>query len=122
MKTKGKKKIIGTAQKPRLCVFRSNEHIYAQAIDDTTASTLVSCSTLDPYVKEILETLKIENNETIKTYNSRTCRASIVVGLVIAERLLKKEITTVKFDKRNKLYHGRIKALADGARKAGLSF
>ena len=109
MKSKGKKKIIGTAEKPRLCVFRSNQHIYAQVIDDSESKTLVSCSTLDVEVREQLEV-------------ARTCKASELVGLVLGKRLIEKNINTVIFDKRNKPYHGRIKALAEGARKAGLMF
>ena len=109
MKRAGKKKIIGTTERPRLCVFRSNQHIYAQVIDDSKYSTLVSCSTLD-----------IEIREKIKI--AKTCEASELVGLLIGQRLIEKNIQTVVFDKRNKPYHGRIKALADGARKAGLNF
>lgn len=104
-----KKKIIGTTERPRLCVFRSNQHIYAQVIDDSKCSTLVSCSTLD---KELRNEIEI----------GRTCKASELVGLLIGKRLLEINIQTVVFDKRNKPYHGRIRALADGARKAGLIF
>jgi large subunit ribosomal protein L18 len=106
---KTKKKIIGTTERPRLCVFRSHQHIYAQVIDDIKCCTLVSCSTLD-----------IELREQIT--KGRTCEASELVGLIIGKRLLEKNIQTVVFDKRNKTYHGRIKSLADGARKAGLIF
>jgi large subunit ribosomal protein L18 len=109
MKSKGKKKIVGTSEKPRLCVFRSNQHIYAQVIDDIKSSTLVSCSTLD-----------IEVREQIKI--GRTCQASELVGLIIGKRLIEKEIQNIVFDKRNRPYHGRIRALADGVRKAGLNF
>ena len=109
MKSKGKKKIIGTTDKPRLCVFRSHQHIYAQVIDDSKSLTLVSCSTLD---SEIRDQLKI----------GRTCEASELVGLVLGKRLIEKDIKTVVFDKRDKPYHGRIKALAEGVRKAGLVF
>jgi large subunit ribosomal protein L18 len=109
MKKIAKKKIKGTTERPRLCVFRSHQHIYAQVIDDIKCYTLVSCSTLDAEIKEQIETVK-------------TCQASELVGLIIAKRLLEKNIQTVVFDKRNRPYHGRIKALADGARKAGLIF
>nr|YP_010443740.1 ribosomal protein L18 [Vacuolaria virescens]UTE94627.1 ribosomal protein L18 [Vacuolaria virescens] len=109
MKSKIKKKILGTTNRPRLCVFRSNQHIYAQVIDDTKSSTLVSCSTLD-----------IEIREQIKV--GKTCKASELVGFILGKRLLEKNIKTVVFDKRNRSYHGRIKALADGVRKAGLIF
>lgn len=108
MKTR-KNKIIGTTERPRLCVFRSNHHIYAQVIDDIKCFTLVSCSTLDIQIRQQIDT-------------GKTCQASELVGLLIGKRLLEKNIKTVIFDKRNKPYHGRIKALADGARKAGLIF
>jgi large subunit ribosomal protein L18 len=104
-----KKKILGTSEKPRLCVFRSNQHIYAQAIDDVKSCTLVSCSTLDVEIRD-------------KIQFGNTCEASELVGLTVAKRLLGKNIQSVIFDKRNKPYHGRIKALAEGARKAGLNF
>lgn len=109
MKVKGKKKIVGTTEKPRLCVFRSNQHIYAQVIDDSKSLTIVSCSTLD-----------IEVRDNIKI--GRTCKASELVGLILGKRLIEKQIESVVFDKRNRPYHGRIKALADGVRKAGLNF
>ena len=104
-----KKKILGTTERPRLSVFRSNLHIYAQVIDDTKNSTIVSCSTLD---KELINQIE----------NGKTCKASELVGLLIGKRLLEKNIQKVVFDKKNKPYHGRIKALAEGARKAGLIF
>lgn len=104
-----KKKIIGTTERPRLCVFRSNQNIYAQVIDDTKYLTLASCSTLDKELRSQIET-------------GNTCKASELVGLIVGKRLLEKNIKTVVFDKRNKPYHGRIKALANGARKAGLIF
>lgn len=104
-----KRKILGTTDKPRLCIFCSNEHIYAQIIDDTKCSTIVSCSTLD---KEVRSEFPI----------GRTCKASEFVGLIIGKRLLEKDVQKVVFDRRNKPYHGRIRALAEGARKAGLIF
>lgn len=109
MKKTTKRKIIGTTERPRLCVFRSNQHIYAQVIDDSKCSTLVSCSTLDIEIREQIQI-------------GKTCQASELVGSIIGKRLLEKNIQTVVFDKRNRPYHGRIKALADGARKAGLIF
>jgi len=92
-----------------LSVFRSNENIYAQIIDDTTSKTLVSCSTLDRDIKL--------NNE-----NGRTCNASRLTGQKLAELSRKKNITKIVFDRGPYLYHGRIKALADGARAGGLQF
>ena len=101
--------IKGTEDRPRLSVYRSNENIYAQIIDDTTSQTLVSCSTLDRGI--ILE-----------TRNGRTCDASRIMGEKLAELSLKKNITKIVFDRGPYLYHGRIKALADGARAGGLQF
>lgn len=104
-----RRKVSGTAERPRLAVFRSNQHIYAQAIDDTQHHTLVSASTLDPDLKETVEA-------------GGNCEASIQVGKLVAERLLEKGIKQVVFDRGGNLYHGRIKALADAAREAGLEF
>ena len=101
--------IKGTEDRPRLSVYRSNENIYAQIIDDTTSQTLVSCSTLD---RGIL----------LETKNGRTCDASRIMGEKLAELSLKKNITKIVFDRGPYLYHGRIKALADGARAGGLQF
>jgi large subunit ribosomal protein L18 len=104
-----RRKVSGTAERPRLAVFRSNQHIYAQAIDDTQHHTLVSASTLDPDLKEKVEA-------------GGNCEASSQVGKLVAERLLEKGIKQVVFDRGGNLYHGRIKALADAAREAGLEF
>jgi len=101
--------IKGTLERPRLSVYRSNENIYAQIIDDTTSKTLVTCSTLDRSIKLPLST-------------GRTCDASRFIGEKLAERSLKKNITKIVFDRGPYLYHGRIKALADGARAGGLKF
>ena len=101
--------VKGTGERPRLSVYRSNENIYAQIIDDTTSRTLVSCSTLD-------RDIKLENK------NGRTCDASRIMGQKLAELSLKKNITKIVFDRGPYLYHGRIKALADGARSGGLQF
>lgn len=102
-------KIKGTSECPRLAVFRSNSHIYAQIIDDVTGNTLVSCSTLDKEVKAIIT-------------SSNSCDASTVVGEIIAKRSIKNKINSVNFDRGGRLYHGRVKALADAARKEGLNF
>ncbi len=102
-------KIKGTSECPRLAVFRSNSHIYAQIIDDVTGNTLVSCSTLDKEVKAIIN-------------SSNSCEASTVVGEIIAKRSIKNKINSVNFDRGGRLYHGRVKALADAARKEGLNF
>ena len=99
----------GTAESPRLAVFRSNNHMYAQIIDDTVGNTLVSASTLQKEVKAELE----------KTNN---VDAAAYLGTVIAKRALEKGITTVVFDRGGFIYQGKIKALADAAREAGLEF
>jgi len=92
-----------------LAVFRSQHHIYAQIIDDAQQHTIVSASTLEPEVKAALS-------------SGSTCEASTHVGKLIAERLLDKGIKQVVFDRGGNLYHGRIKALAEAAREAGLDF
>ena len=102
-------RIKGIVERPRLSIYRSNENIYAQIIDDTTSCTLVACSTLDRGVK-------------LKITNGRTCKASRVMGEQLAELSLKNNITKVVFDRGPYLYHGRVKALADGARAGGLQF
>ena len=102
-------KIKGTLERPRLSVYRSNENIYAQIIDDTTSKTLLTCSTLDRSIRLNLK-------------KGRTCDASRLIGEKLAEGSLKKNITKIVFDRGPYLYHGRIKALADGARAGGLQF
>ena len=102
--------ITGTSNRPRLAVFRSNNHIYAQLIDDAAQSTLCSASTVD---KELRSGLKD---------NGGSCDASVAAGARVAKRAIAKGIEQVVFDRGGNLYHGRIKALADAARKAGLQF
>ena len=99
----------GTAERRRLAVFRSNNHMYAQIIDDDKQHTLVSASTLQKDVKAELE----------KTNN---VEAAAYLGTVIAKRALEKGITTVVFDRGGYIYHGKVQALADAAREAGLNF
>ena len=102
-------RIKGTSERPRLSIYRSNENIYAQIIDDTSSKTLLACSTLDRSIKLALA-------------NGRTCDASRLMGEKLAELSLKKNIKKIVFDRGPYLYHGRIKALADGARAGGLQF
>ena len=99
----------GTAERPRLAVFRSNNHMYAQIIDDTVGNTLVSACTLQKDVKAELE----------KTNN---VDAAAYLGTVIAKKALEKGITTVVFDRGGFIYAGKVKALAEAAREAGLDF
>ena len=106
---KMRNRFSGTPERPRLAVFRSNNHMYAQIIDDTVGNTLVAASTLEKSVKAELE----------KTNN---VDAAAYLGTVIAKRALEKGITTVVFDRGGFIYQGKIKALADAAREAGLEF
>lgn len=104
-----RRKVSGTAARPRLCVYRSLSSIYAQIIDDTTGVTLVSASTLDKDVKALI------------AGKSKSEQAKIV-GETVAKRALEKNITEVVFDRGGYIYIGRVQALADGAREAGLKF
>ncbi len=108
-KIKIRKKIKGTPERPRLTVFRSLKYIYAQIIDDESGVTLVSASTLE---KDIREKLK----------STKDVEAAKAVGELVAKRALEKGIETVVFDRNGYRYHGRVKALADAAREAGLKF
>ncbi len=102
-------KISGTAERPRLAVFRSNNHIYAQVIDDVKGQTIVAASTVEKAIAEKLE----------KTNN---VEAAAVVGEAVAKKAIDKGVTEVVFDRGGFIYHGKIKALADAAREAGLKF
>jgi large subunit ribosomal protein L18 len=102
-------RLTGTLERPRLAVFRSSKHIYAQMINDQTGATLVSASTLDPEVKA---ELKYGGNKA----------AAAMIGRVVAERAKKAGIDKVCFDRRSYKYHGRVAALAEAAREAGLKF
>lgn len=104
---KFKKKIRGTAEKPRLSVFRSNNHIYIQAINDVEGRTILALSTLN---KEI----------GIGDSTTGNCQAAHNIGLAFGKKLIEQKIQKGIFDRNGKLYHGRIKALADGIREAGL--
>ena len=104
-----RRKVNGTAERPRLAVFRSNEHIYAQVIDDQQQHTVAAASSLEPGLKSELK-------------SGATCEASAAVGKLIAQRSLEKGISKVVFDRGGNLYHGRIQALAEAAREGGLDF
>lgn len=105
-----RKRVVGTASRPRLAVFRSGRHGYAQIIDDSTGTTLVAASTLAKDVRAELTAIK----NPIARYKQ--------LGLITAKKALEKNITTVVFDRSGYLYHGRVKALAEGAREGGLKF
>lgn len=102
-------KVKGTAARPRLCVFRSLDHIYAQIIDDTQGHTLVSASTLDPEIRK-------ETDGKMKAGQAE------LVGSIIAKRAVSKGINQVAFDRGGYKYHGRVKALGEAARQSGLKF
>jgi large subunit ribosomal protein L18 len=108
-KVRIRKNINGTPVRPRLTIFRSARHVYAQIVDDTAGKTIAAASTLDKVFKE---QPKFENKIS----------AAAFVGKLVAERALDKGIKKVVFDRNGFLYHGRVKALSDGARKAGLDF
>ena len=110
VKRKGtiRKRITGTAERPRLSVFRSAKHVYVQAIDDVTGHVLASASDLEPGIKTSLSGPKKERARQI--------------GKVIGEKLKAKNISVVVFDRNGFIYHGRVKEIADGAREAGLQF
>jgi large subunit ribosomal protein L18 len=104
-----RRKVSGTPQRPRLCVFRSLNHIYAQVIDDVSGHTVASVSSLEPDIKSSLG--KVPKAEVSK-----------LVGAAIAHRAAMKGVTTVVFDREGYKYHGRVKALANAAREGGLVF
>lgn len=105
-----RKKVFGTPERPRLTIYRSAKHVYAQIIDDTTGKTLVSASTIS---KELREELKSVKSST------EVCK---LVGKQAAKQALEKKIQKVVYDRNGYLYHGRVKAVADGAREGGLKF
>ena len=108
-KARVRKKIQGTPDQPRLTVFRSNAHIYAQVIDDVASRTLAAASSTDPGLRE-----------TLTSGSSKA--AARAVGRLLAERAKSAQVTTVVFDRNGQLYHGRLQALADASREAGLTF
>jgi large subunit ribosomal protein L18 len=108
-KTRIRKKMQGTPDRPRLSVFRSTKHVYAQIVDDRAGATLVAASSVEPAFKE---QSKFDNKIAAATF----------VGKLVAQRAIEKGIKKVVFDRNGFLYHGRVKALSDGAREAGLDF
>ena len=104
-----RRNIVGTIERPRLNVFRSSKHIYAQLVDDVSGKTLVSASTVDQEIKD-----KVKNGGNVE--------AAKLVGELVAKRALDKGYEVVVFDRGGYLYHGRVQALADSAREAGLQF
>jgi large subunit ribosomal protein L18 len=109
-KVRTRKRIDGTSASPRLCVFKSKKYIYAQAVDDSKGETIAAASSLEPAIKADLKT------------SGKHRSAAELVGQLVSERLKAKGIEKVIFDRSGYIYHGRIKAVADGARKGGLQF
>jgi large subunit ribosomal protein L18 len=105
-----RKKIVGTAQCPRFTVYRSLNHMYAQLIDDTAGKTIVSASTLSKEIRDQVATVR------------NRVEVAKLVGKLAAQKALEQKIERVVFDRNGYLYHGRVKAVADGAREAGLKF
>ena len=103
-----RRKVVGTAERPRLCVYKSLRHIYAQLVDDSKGHTLVAASTLDPELRDQVKSPNIE--------------AARLVGALIARRALEKGIKEVVFDCSGYPYHGKVRALAEAAREGGLVF
>ena len=105
-----RKKVVGSPERPRLAVFRSLKHIYAQLIDDSTGRSLLGVSSLSPEIRG-----------RVKELGSK-CAVSRAVGLLLAQKARERGVTKVVFDRGGYLYHGRVKALAEGAREGGLEF
>lgn len=110
IKSRIRKIVHGTPKRPRLSVFRSSKHIYAQIIDDVSGKTLASCSSLAPDLSDAVKKAKSQ------------VEVSRIVGMAIAKSAAEKKINEVVFDRGGYLYHGRIKALAEGSREGGLKF
>jgi large subunit ribosomal protein L18 len=108
-KSRVKKQVQGTPERPRLSVYRSSKHIYAQIVDDATGQTLAAASTM---ARDVRDGVK----------NSATVEAARIVGLALGRKALSRDITKVVFDRNGYAYHGKVKALADAAREAGLQF
>src|SRR6187397_1952654 len=107
-----RKRVHGSEERPRLTVFRSVAHVYVQVVDDATGQTIASASTVEPSVKGALP----------KKASGGNVEGAKVIGRTIAERLIEKGVKRVVFDRNGFLYHGRVKAVADAAREAGLEF
>jgi large subunit ribosomal protein L18 len=114
--------IKGTLERPRLSVFCSNKHIYAQIIDDPNFNTLVACSSVEVEVLDMISIINLRQNENNLSCNKDNLNIANVIGQKIAKRCKQKNITKIIFDRGPYLYHGRVKALAEGARSGGLEF
>jgi len=112
IKLRLRKRIVGTAERPRLSVFRSGAHVYVQAVDDATGTTVASASTVEP-------SMKAKMGEKVRGGNIAGAQ---LIGQAIAERLIAKGLKRAVYDRNGFLYHGRVRAVAESARKAGLEF
>jgi large subunit ribosomal protein L18 len=112
IKLRLRKRIVGSAERPRVTVFRSVAHMYVQAVDDATGTTVVAASTVEPAIKAKM-------GEKVRGGNIAGAQ---LIGQTIAERLIAKGLKKIVFDRNGFLYHGRVKAVAESARKAGLEF
>jgi large subunit ribosomal protein L18 len=112
IKLRLRKRIVGTAERPRLSVFRSGAHVYVQAVDDATGNTVASASTVEP-------SMKAKMGEKVRGGNIAGAQ---LIGQAIAERLIAKGLKRAVYDRNGFLYHGRVRAVAESARKAGLEF
>ena len=113
-KMRTRRKLLGNDERPRICVFRSSKHIYAQIISDVSGKTLAQASTLDKEIAPILAAAEKKSSKSID--------AAKAVGVLVGKRAISANVSKVKFDRNGFLFTGRIKALADGARDAGLDF
>lgn len=120
-KIKIRKKLSGTDERPRVSVFKSSLHTYAQVISDVTAKTIVSASTLEKEVMDELGKLNTEGSDR-NAKSTKSVLAARAVGVVLARRSKEQKIERVVFDRNGFVFHGRIKAVADGAREGGLDF
>lgn len=116
-----RKRMIGSQARPRLTVFKSVQHTYAQLVDDITGITLLSASTLEKEVVDRIGSIKVDEAPS-KAKSKKSVAAARAVGIVLAERCKNKNISAVVFDRNGFVYHGRIQAVADGAREGGLQF
>ncbi len=116
-----RKRIVGTDQKPRLCVFKSGRNTYAQLISDESQRTIAAASTLEECVMQRIAAVPAEGLSS-EARSVKSVAGAMAVGLVIGERAKEKGVAKIVFDRNGFLYHGRVRAVADGARKAGMEF
>ena len=123
-KVRIRKIVSGTVERPRLSVFKSSKYSYAQIISDVDGSTIVSASSKEAEVIKAAQEVKIASSEDApaRSKSSKSVSAAFALGQVLAKRAMDKKLSSVVFDRNGFLYHGRIKAIADGAREGGLKF